>query len=56
MMRVWCDGCGTHTLLWPSDLRGLVNTPRGAIVSFRCGAGHDGAELIERVTTSRPAQ
>lgn len=48
MMQVWCDGCGARVLLWPSDLKGVVNTPRGAIVSYRCGAGHDGAELVER--------
>lgn len=51
MMDVWCDGCGARVLLWPSDLEGIVNTPDGAIVAYRCAAGHRGAELIERTTT-----
>ena len=53
MMDVWCDGCQARVLLWPNDIKGIVNTVRGAVVSYRCGAGHEGAELIERVT---PAQ
>lgn len=53
MMRVWCDGCDAHVLIWPGDLKGVLNTARGAIVSYRCGAGHDGAELIPRVTGTR---
>ncbi len=53
MMRVWCGGCDTHVLIWPGDLKGVLNTRRGAIVSYRCGAGHDGAELITRVAGTR---
>ena len=52
MMQVWCAGCGAHVLLWPTDLTGVINTDRGAIVVYRCGAGHDGAELVGR---ARPA-
>jgi hypothetical protein len=48
MMDVWCDECQARVLLWPGDLKGVVNTDRGLIVAYRCGAGHDGAELIER--------
>lgn len=48
MMDVWCDECQARVLLWPSDLKGVLNTERGVIVAYRCGAGHDGAELIER--------
>lgn len=48
MMAVWCDDCGAQTLLWPSDIRGIVNTADGAIVAYRCGAGHDGATLVAR--------
>jgi hypothetical protein len=47
MMDVWCDGCQARVLLWPSDLKGIVNSDRGLIVAYRCGAGHDGAEAIE---------
>jgi hypothetical protein len=46
MMDVWCDGCGARVLLWPTDLKGVVNSDRGLIVAYRCGAGHDGAEII----------
>ncbi len=53
MMKVWCDGCGAHVLIWPTDLKGVLNTERGAIVAYRCGVGHEGAELIERVTPAR---
>ena len=52
MMQVWCAGCGAQVLLWPTDVKGIVNTARGAIVVYRCGAGHEGAELVER---RRPA-
>jgi len=48
MMDVWCDGCGARVLLWPTDLKGIVNTPAGPVVVYRCGSGHDGAELVER--------
>jgi hypothetical protein len=48
MMNVWCDECQAQVLLWPSDLKGVVNTDRGMIVAYRCGAGHDGAEMIQR--------
>lgn len=54
MMAVWCDGCAAQTLLWPTDIRGIVNTVDGAIVAYRCGAGHDGATLVDRVA-GRPA-
>jgi hypothetical protein len=47
MMDVWCDGCQARVLLWPGDLKGIVNSDRGLIVAYRCGAGHDGAEAIE---------
>lgn len=53
MMRVWCEDCEAHVLIWPTDLKGILNTPRGAIVSYRCGSGHDGAELIARVSGVR---
>ena len=56
MMAVWCDGCAAQTLLWPSDIRGIVNTDGGAIVAYRCGAGHDGATLVERVAGGRVAR
>ena len=48
MMDVWCDGCQARVLLWPSDLKGIVNTRHGPVVSYRCGSGHDGAESIQR--------
>jgi hypothetical protein len=53
MMRVWCDDCHAHVLIWPGDLKGVLNTAGGAIVSYRCGAGHDGAELIPPVVATR---
>jgi hypothetical protein len=48
MMAVWCEGCGAEVLLWPTDIKGIVNTAEGAIVAYRCGSGHDGATLIRR--------
>ena len=48
MMDVWCEECRARVLLWPGDLKGVINTEGGLIVAYRCGAGHDGAELIER--------
>lgn len=48
MMAVWCEGCGARVLLWPGDLKGVVNSAAGAIVGYRCGSGHDGATLIDR--------
>ena len=53
MIDVWCDDCQARVLLWPSDLTGIANTDRGKIVVFRCGQGHDGAELIERLAAAR---
>lgn len=53
MIDVWCDECQARMLLWPSDLRGVTSTELGNIVAFRCGQGHDGAELIERLETVR---
>lgn len=54
MMAVWCEDCGARVLLWPSDLRGIVNTADGAIVAYRCGSGHDGATLVRRQSDGRP--
>jgi hypothetical protein len=48
MMDVWCDECHARVLVWPGDLKGVVNTDHGLIVAYRCGAGHDGAEMIGR--------
>jgi hypothetical protein len=48
MMDVGCDGCQAQVLLWPGDLKGVINTDRGLIVAYRCGAGHDGVEAIQR--------
>ena len=47
-MTVWCVGCRGRVLLWPGDLRGIVNTDAGAVVAYRCGAGHTGNTLVER--------
>jgi hypothetical protein len=48
MMDVWCDGCSARVLRWPGDRKGIVNTDKGLIVVYRCGEGHDGAEVVER--------
>ncbi|HSK92231.1 MAG TPA: hypothetical protein VK875_13070 [Euzebyales bacterium] len=48
MIDVWCDGCGARVLLWPGDLKGIVNTADGPIVAYRCGAGHEGTEAVRR--------
>lgn len=53
MMAVWCDRCRSRVLLWHNDIKGVVNSPRGPIVVYRCGAGHDGAELIEPAMSTR---
>lgn len=53
MMAVWCEGCRSQVLLWPGDLRGVANTARGAVVSYRCGAGHDGVEFVPRLVGAR---
>ena len=47
MLDVWCDECRARVLVWPGDLKGILNTASGMIVAYRCSAGHDGAELIE---------
>ena len=48
MMDVWCDGCAARVLLWPGDLKGIINAAAGPIVVYRCGAGHEGTEVIRR--------
>lgn len=52
MMTVWCEQCAAQVLLWPGDLKGIVNTAEGAIVAYRCGSGHDGATLVRRQTAA----
>lgn len=52
-MAAWCDGCQARVLLWPGDLKRVVTTDRGLVVAYRCGAGHEGAELIEPLASAR---
>lgn len=54
MMAVWCEDCEARVLLWPSDLRGIVNSADGPIVAYRCGSGHDGATLVRRQPDGKP--
>ena len=39
MFDFTCSECGKHRLVFPSQVRGLVNTPHGIHVRFECWCG-----------------
>jgi hypothetical protein len=44
-----CENLGRDTLIWASDLIGIVNTDEGIVVRYRCVCG----ETAELLTGSR---
>jgi hypothetical protein len=44
-----CESLGRDTLIWASDLIGIVNTDEGIVVRYRCVCG----ETAELLTGSR---
>ncbi|HUH06680.1 MAG TPA: hypothetical protein VML96_02630 [Egibacteraceae bacterium] len=46
MIDVYCRGCATVVLLWPSNIDGLSPSPHGTVVHYHCLRGHRGAELV----------
>lgn len=48
MFLARCDRLGRDALIWASDLHGIVNTPEGMVLSYRCVCG----EMAEMLTGS----
>jgi hypothetical protein len=46
MFLAWCDNLGRDTLVWPSDLHGIVNTDQGMVVRYRCNCGAMAESLV----------
>lgn len=53
MFAVNCPRLGTRTLVFPSDLKGISNTPAGIAVEFTCACGATGAWLTGRDVEER---
>jgi hypothetical protein len=46
MFTVDCTGHGTRVLLTNRQITGLVNTPHGIELRWRCSCGTEGVELM----------
>ena len=55
MFDVFCTECSRRQLVFPSQVRGIVNDETGIHVVYRCRRGHLGVWDTGRATRTAPA-
>jgi hypothetical protein len=56
MFAFTCTACDTHRLVFPSQVRGVANTPHGIEVGFECWCGSRQTMLTGRGAHRQPAR